>query len=236
MAVPADASPTTPTGSPASWRCASATPSGTPGCWSSAASCWPWSLGVRAALRAASGTVRRGHRRRAAPARRVPTERQRGRQGRRVAHAGVLRRPVHHGRRAGQHRRRSPASPTRPRTPWRASCGATMVLLWASAVLSAIVDNIPYVATMSPIVADLVDANGGSAAQGAVVVARARRRPRRQRHRGRCVGQRRHSRAWPSGPVRRSRSGSSPSTGSSSPSITVALCVPYLWLRYFAFA
>ncbi|WP_440102624.1 ArsB/NhaD family transporter [Streptosporangium sp. H16] len=34
-------------------------------------------------------------------------------------------------------------------------------LLWASAGLSAIVDNIPYVATMSPIVADLVQANGG---------------------------------------------------------------------------
>jgi Na+/H+ antiporter NhaD/arsenite permease-like protein len=33
---------------------------------------------------------------------------------------------------------------------------ATMLLLWASAVLSGIVDNIPYVATMSPIVADLV--------------------------------------------------------------------------------
>ncbi|GAA1382601.1 SLC13 family permease [Catellatospora chokoriensis] len=38
--------------------------------------------------------------------------------------------------------------------------GATMLLLWASAVLSAIVDNIPYVATMSPIVADLVKADG----------------------------------------------------------------------------
>ena len=38
---------------------------------------------------------------------------------------------------------------------------ATMLLLWASAGLSAIVDNIPYVATMSPIVADLVQANGG---------------------------------------------------------------------------
>ncbi|GIH27143.1 membrane protein [Acrocarpospora phusangensis] len=37
----------------------------------------------------------------------------------------------------------------------------TMVLLWASAGISAIVDNIPYVATMSPIVADLVQANGG---------------------------------------------------------------------------
>jgi len=38
---------------------------------------------------------------------------------------------------------------------------ASMVLLWASAALSAIVDNIPYVATMSPVVADLVQAHGG---------------------------------------------------------------------------
>lgn len=38
----------------------------------------------------------------------------------------------------------------------------TMVLLWASAGLSAIVDNIPYVATMSPIVAELVQAGGGN--------------------------------------------------------------------------
>jgi len=37
----------------------------------------------------------------------------------------------------------------------------TMVLLWASAILSAIVDNIPYVATVSPIVADLVSAAEG---------------------------------------------------------------------------
>ncbi|KAB8191489.1 hypothetical protein FH608_029965 [Nonomuraea phyllanthi] len=37
----------------------------------------------------------------------------------------------------------------------------TMLLLWVSTGLSAIVDNIPYVATMSPIVADLVQANGG---------------------------------------------------------------------------
>ncbi|TDD02843.1 hypothetical protein E1292_22410 [Nonomuraea deserti] len=38
----------------------------------------------------------------------------------------------------------------------------TMGLLWASAGLSAIVDNIPYVATMSPIVAELVQAGGGN--------------------------------------------------------------------------
>ena len=39
---------------------------------------------------------------------------------------------------------------------------AAMVLLGASGVLSAIVDNIPYVATMSPIVVDLAQAHGES--------------------------------------------------------------------------
>ncbi|GLZ12697.1 membrane protein [Actinomadura sp. NBRC 104425] len=39
---------------------------------------------------------------------------------------------------------------------------AAMMLLWASAALSAIVDNIPYVATMSPIVADLAQQHGGA--------------------------------------------------------------------------
>jgi Na+/H+ antiporter NhaD/arsenite permease-like protein len=42
---------------------------------------------------------------------------------------------------------------------------ATIGLLWGSAFLSAIVDNIPYVATMSPIVADLVAANGTGQSQ-----------------------------------------------------------------------
>ncbi|GAA0251517.1 ArsB/NhaD family transporter [Saccharothrix mutabilis subsp. mutabilis] len=40
---------------------------------------------------------------------------------------------------------------------------AVMALLGISALLSAIVDNIPYVATMSPIVGDLVAAQGGTA-------------------------------------------------------------------------
>ncbi|WP_425458621.1 ArsB/NhaD family transporter [Actinomadura decatromicini] len=39
---------------------------------------------------------------------------------------------------------------------------ASMLLLWASAGLSAIVDNIPYVATMSPIVSDLVRQHPGT--------------------------------------------------------------------------
>ncbi|MDX2681684.1 ArsB/NhaD family transporter [Streptomyces soliscabiei] len=39
--------------------------------------------------------------------------------------------------------------------------GGSMLLLGASAVLSGIVDNIPYVATMAPITADLVHSMGG---------------------------------------------------------------------------
>ncbi|KUO17436.1 ArsB/NhaD family transporter [Streptomyces dysideae] len=40
--------------------------------------------------------------------------------------------------------------------------GGSMLLLSASAVLSGIVDNIPYVATMAPITSDLVESMGGS--------------------------------------------------------------------------
>ncbi|MGI5290278.1 SLC13 family permease [Nonomuraea polychroma] len=68
-----------------------------------------------------------------------------------------------------------------------------MVPLWGSAGISAIVDNIPYVATMSPIVTDLVQAGGEQArvlwwalALGAG--------PRRQRHRRGGGGQRGHRR------------------------------------------
>lgn len=39
---------------------------------------------------------------------------------------------------------------------------AGSVLMWASGILSAIVDNIPYVATMTPLVHNLVSAGGGS--------------------------------------------------------------------------
>jgi Na+/H+ antiporter NhaD/arsenite permease-like protein len=39
---------------------------------------------------------------------------------------------------------------------------AGTVIIWASGVLSGIVDNIPYVATASPLVADLVASGGGS--------------------------------------------------------------------------
>jgi Na+/H+ antiporter NhaD/arsenite permease-like protein len=39
---------------------------------------------------------------------------------------------------------------------------ACSVLLWGSALMSGIVDNIPYVATMAPLVKDLVEGAGGS--------------------------------------------------------------------------
>ena len=45
---------------------------------------------------------------------------------------------------------------------------AASVLLWGSALLSGIVDNIPYVATMSPLVQDLVEGGGGSSEANAL--------------------------------------------------------------------
>jgi anion transporter len=112
---------------------------------------------------------------------------------------------------------------------------ASMVLLWGSAALSAIVDNIPYVATMSPVVAELVQANGGSdgqvlwwslalgadlggnataigASANVVVLGIAERAGRRISF-------------W-----------EFTKYGLIVTVVTIALCVPYLWLRYFAFA
>jgi Na+/H+ antiporter NhaD/arsenite permease-like protein len=112
---------------------------------------------------------------------------------------------------------------------------ATMVLLWGSAVLSAIVDNIPYVATMSPVVADLVEADGtdqsrvlwwalaigadfggNATAVGAsanvIVLGIAERA-------GRPISFWQFTRY-----------------GLVVTLVSVALAVPYLWLRYFVFA
>ena len=44
---------------------------------------------------------------------------------------------------------------------------ASTVLLFASGALSGIVDNIPYVATMAPLVGDLVSAGNGAPGTGA---------------------------------------------------------------------
>ncbi|HEU4912161.1 MAG TPA: ArsB/NhaD family transporter, partial [Actinomycetes bacterium] len=45
---------------------------------------------------------------------------------------------------------------------------AASVLLWGSALLSGIVDNIPYVATMTPLVQGLVDSGGGATQSNAL--------------------------------------------------------------------
>ncbi len=113
---------------------------------------------------------------------------------------------------------------------------ATMLLLWVSAVLSAIVDNIPSVATMSPIVAGLVsgapdsgqatvlwwalalgaDLGGNATAIGAsanvVILGVAKRN-------GHPIS------FW-----------EFTKYGVVVAFLTLTLCVPYLWLRYFVFA
>jgi len=111
---------------------------------------------------------------------------------------------------------------------------ASMMLLWGSAVLSAIVDNIPYVATMSPVVAELVradgtdqsqvlwwalalgaDLGGNATAVGAsanvVVLGIAERAGRKITF-------------W-----------QFTKYGLVVAAVTIALAMPYLWLRYFAF-
>lgn len=107
---------------------------------------------------------------------------------------------------------------------------ATMVLLGGSAVLSAIIDNIPYVATMSPIVAELVaqqdgdatvfwwalalgsDLGGNATAIGASANVVALGIAARQGH---PIG------FW-----------EFTKYGLVVTAVTVTLCIPYLWLRY----
>jgi Na+/H+ antiporter NhaD/arsenite permease-like protein len=111
---------------------------------------------------------------------------------------------------------------------------ASMVLLWGSAVLSALVDNIPYVATMSPVVAEMAGANGDTGSSQVL---------------------------WWSLALGADLGGNATAVGASAnvvvlglaeragkpisfwqftryglvvAAVTVALAVPYLWLRYFA--
>jgi Na+/H+ antiporter NhaD/arsenite permease-like protein len=112
---------------------------------------------------------------------------------------------------------------------------ATTLLLWASAALSAIIDNIPYVATMSPIVAELVHADGSTgqsqvlwwalalgadlggnataigASANVVILGLAERAGRRISF-------------W-----------EFTRYGLIVTAVTIAIATPYLWLRYFAF-
>jgi len=113
---------------------------------------------------------------------------------------------------------------------------ASMLLLWISAGLSAIVDNIPYVATMAPVVSDLVahappgsdptvlwwalalgaDLGGNATAVGAsanvVVVGIAKRN------------------GYPIGFWEFARYGAVVAV------VSLLICVPYIWLRYFVLA
>ncbi len=111
---------------------------------------------------------------------------------------------------------------------------ATMLLLVVSGVLSGIVDNIPYVATMAPLVADLAqdagnpgnvlwwalalgaDLGGNATIVGAsanvVVLGIAERNGY-------------HISFWEFFKY-----------GAVVAVITIALCAPYLWLRYFVLA
>ncbi|HSF26872.1 MAG TPA: ArsB/NhaD family transporter [Actinomycetes bacterium] len=113
---------------------------------------------------------------------------------------------------------------------------ASMLLLVVSGVLSGIVDNIPYVATMTPLVEQLVDAAGGLGA-GAVL--------------------------WWSLALGADLGGNATAIGASAnvvvlgiakrngtpisfweftryglvvATVSIAICVPYVWLRYFVLA
>jgi Na+/H+ antiporter NhaD/arsenite permease-like protein len=112
----------------------------------------------------------------------------------------------------------------------------SQVLLVASAGLSAIVDNIPYVATMSPIVADLVQANGGigsaqvlwwSLALGADLGGNAT-----------AIGA--SANVVVLGIAERSGQRISfwqfTKYGLVVTAVTIAIAMPYVWLRYFVFA
>ncbi|MFJ4681626.1 hypothetical protein [Kitasatospora sp. NPDC088783] len=78
---------------------------------------------------------------------------------------------------------------------WRTSpLGTFILLLVASAVLSGVVDNIPYVATMAPITADLPHTVGQPYGTFLWWTLAPGCRPRRQRHRHRRLRQRRRAR------------------------------------------
>jgi Na+/H+ antiporter NhaD/arsenite permease-like protein len=113
---------------------------------------------------------------------------------------------------------------------------ASMVLLWGSAVLSAIVDNIPYVATMAPIVSELAGATGD--ASGAQVLWWALALGADLGGNATAIGASANvvmlGLAERSG--RRITFWQFTRYGLVVAFVTVACCMPYLWLRYFVFA
>ena len=109
-----------------------------------------------------------------------------------------------------------------------------MLILGVSAPVSGIIDNIPYTATMVPIVAELVAGMPDFAHPDASLVVTCTRRrlrgkpDRRGRQRERC-----DARISPAAPAIPSRSGSSPAKASVITVVSIAMSAVYLWLRYF---
>ncbi len=113
---------------------------------------------------------------------------------------------------------------------------AATVLLFGSAVVSGIVDNIPFVATVSPIVADLVEANGSTPPAIALWWALALGADLG----GNSTAIGASANVVVTGIARRSGYPISfwmfTRYGLIVTAVTVTLSWPYLWLRYFAFA
>ena len=108
-------------------------------------------------------------------------------------------------------------------------------MIFGSAVLGAFFDNIPYVATMAPIVEDMVgQASDPAAAEPLWWAFAAGRRPGRQRYGGRRERERRRARH------RRPQHGQPISFwqftryGIVTTAVTAVLAWAYVWLRYYA--
>ncbi|WP_405491588.1 SLC13 family permease [Nocardia sp. NBC_00511] len=113
---------------------------------------------------------------------------------------------------------------------------ATMLILVVSAVLSGVIDNIPYVATMSPLVAELVEHVDHPAQADALWWALALGAD----FGGNLTAVGASANVVMLGIARRSDHPISfwdfTSKGIVVTAVTVAVAAPYLWLRYFAFA
>ena len=112
-----------------------------------------------------------------------------------MGHPGLLHGPVHHGRRPGRVGRLEALADSIAGFAGERPARVHRRLLWGSGVLSGIVDNIPYVASMSPVVAE--------------------HRRRRTASRRCCGGRWRSARTWaatppPSAPAPTSWSSASP--------------------------
>ena len=83
----------------------------------------------------------------------------------RLDHHLLLHRPVHRRARRGGHRRADLAGTTKSSTATTGNLALTAsVVLWSAAILSAIIDNIPFVAAMIPVLHAMAPQFGGEAA------------------------------------------------------------------------